>query len=165
MDPVAWLNLAAPAAALEASVLGVWMRGSGWAYPVMNLLHLLGLVLLIGPMLLLDLRLLGVARHFPLPDVSATLTPWAIAGLLLLLPTGVMMFAADAGPLLNNGVMQVKLLLIALGIVNAVVFRWLWSARLDGWDWGAPVLGRLQAALSALCWLAAGTLGRLIAYA
>jgi hypothetical protein len=74
------------------------------------------------------------------------------------------MFAADAGPLLDNPVLQVKLLLIALGIANALLFRLLWSDRLDEWDLVRPRTGRLQAALSALCWLAAGTLGRLIAY-
>jgi hypothetical protein len=164
MDPVAWLNLAAPAAALEASAVGEWMRGSNWAFPLVNLLHLLGLVLLVGPMLLLDLRLLGAARQFSVPEVSATLTPWAIAGLLLLLPSGALLFTADAGPLLGNGLLQVKLLLVALGVANALAFRWLWSARLDDWDWRPPRAGRVQAALSALCWLAAGTLGRLIAY-
>ena len=164
MDPVAWLDLAGPAAALEASAAGGWMRGSSWAYPLVNLLHLLGLVLLIGPMLLLDLRLLGAARQFTVPAVSAALTPWAIAGLLLLLPSGALLFTADAGPLLVNRLLQVKLLLVALGVANALAFRWLWSARLDDWDWRPPRIGQAQAALSALCWLATATLGRLIAY-
>ena len=99
-----------------------------------------------------------------LPTVSATLTPWAVVGLLLLLPSGALMFAADAGPLLGNPVLQLKLLLVALGIANALLFRVLWADWLDDWDLLPPVGGRLQAALSALCWLAAGTLGRLIAY-
>ena len=167
MDPAGWLDLSglAPlAAALEASALGEWMRGSDRAYPVANLVHLLGLVLLVGPMLLLDLRLLGAGRQFALPTVSATLTPWAVVGLLLLLPSGARMFAADAGPQLGNPVLQLKRLLVALGIANALLFRVLWADWLDDWDLLPPVGGRLQAALSALCWLAAGTLGRLIAY-
>jgi hypothetical protein len=164
LDPVSWLNLAELAAGLEASALGQWMRGSDRAYPVVNLVHLLGLVLLVGPMLLLDLRLLGAGRQYPLPAVSATLTPWAVVGLLLLLPSGALLFSADAGPLLANPVMQIKLLLIALGIGNALLFRLMWSDRLDEWDLVRPRAGQLQALLSALCWLAAGTLGRLIAY-
>lgn len=158
IDPFAW------AALLEASPLGAWMRASGWAYPVFNLIHLLGLVLLVGPMLLLDLRLLGAGRQFALPAVSATLTPWAVAGLLLMLGSGVLLFAADAAPLLGNPVLQVKLLLVMLGIVNALAFRWLWSARLAHWDRRPARIGQVQAGMSALCWLAAGTLGRLIAY-
>jgi len=164
MDPDSWQALTGLAAELEASALGEWMRSSDRAYPVVNLVHLLGLVLLIGPMLLLDLRLLGVARHYPLPAVSATLTAWAIVGLLLLLPSGALMFTADAVPLLTNPLLQVKLLLIALGIANALLFRLMWSDRLDEWDLVRPRAGQVQAALSAVCWLCAGTLGRLIAY-
>jgi len=164
MDPASWLSLPTLAAELEASALGAWMRGSDRAYPVVNLLHLLGLVLLVGPMLLLDLRLMGAGRQFPLPAVAAILTGFAVAGLLLLLPSGALLFAADAGPLLDNPLMQVKLLLIAFGIANALLFRLLWSDRLDEWDLVRPRLGQLQAGLSAACWLATGTLGRLIAY-
>ncbi|NLD54394.1 MAG: hypothetical protein GX652_07010 [Burkholderiaceae bacterium] len=160
----AWTDLAAWAAALEASALGRWMRGSDWAYPVVNLLHLLGLVLLVGAMMLLDLRLLGARRLFPLAEVSATLTPFAVAGLLVLLPTGVLLFSADAAPLLGNRLMQLKLLLIVLGIANALLFRRLWRRRLADWDWRPPAAGRLQAVGSLVCWVAAASLGRLIAY-
>ena len=164
MDPAGWLNLPA------------WPRNwkrrpsaSGCAAPteptlLVNLVHLLGLVLLVGPMLLLDLRLMGAGRQFPLPAVSGMLTAWAISGLLLLLPSGALLFAADAGPLLDNPLLQIKLLLITLGIANALLFRLLWADRLDEWDLVRPRLGQLQAALSAICWLATGTLGRLIAY-
>lgn len=153
------------AAALEASALGAWMRGSNWAYPVANLVHLAGLILLIGNLLLLDLRLLGAGRQFPLPALSSVLTPLAIVGLVLLLASGVLLFAADAAPLLANDLMQLKLVLIALGVVNALVFRRLHDHRLEAWDQDPPIAGRVQAFLSIACWLLAGTLGRLIAYA
>jgi hypothetical protein len=157
-------DLAALAAGLEASAVGQWMRGSNWAYPVVNLLHLLGLVLLVGSMMLLDLRLLGARRLFPLVEVSATLTPFAVAGLLILLPTGALLFSADAGPLLDNRLMQAQLMLILLGIANAVLFRRWWRHRLADWDWQPPAAGRLQALGSLLCWVAVASLGRLIAY-
>lgn len=163
MDPIA---LASPlAASLEASALGAWMRRSDWAYPLANLVHLAGLILLIGNLLLLDLRLLGAGRQFPLPALSSILTPLAALGLTLLLASGVLLFAADASPLLANALMQVKLLLIGLGIVNALLFRHRFDRRLADWDSDPPLSGRLQAFLSITCWLAAGTLGRLIAYA
>ena len=112
-------SLIAWAAWLEATALGEQMRSSALLYPALNLLHLLGLVLLLGPMLLLDARLLGAGRSFPLAAVSRTLTPLAVAGLLLLLGSGVCLFAADAGPLAVDRLLQLKLLLIALGIGNA----------------------------------------------
>lgn len=157
-------NLIAWAAWLEATALGEQMRSSALLYPALNLLHLLGLVLLLGPMLLLDARLLGAGRGFPLAAVSRTLTPLAVVGLLLLLGSGICLFAADAGPLAVDRLLQLKLLLIALGIGNALLFRRLWNARLANWDQAAPVLGRMQAALSLLIWLLVMSLGRLLAY-
>jgi hypothetical protein len=158
MDIVSW------AAALEASPLGEWMRSSALAYPVANVVHLLGLVLLVGPILLLDLRLLGAGRQFALPAVSPLLTSWAAAGLALLIAAGVLMFAADAGPLIKNRIMQLKLAGIALGLANAVLFRVLWGEHLAEWDRRPPMVGRAQAALSVVFWLSVGTLGRWIAY-
>lgn len=153
------------AGALETSALGDWMRSSALAYPVANVLHLLGLVLLLGPILLLDMRLLGAGRQFPLLEVSRVLTAWAVTGLLLLIGAGFFMFAADAGPLLANRIMQLKLVGIALGLANAIAFRALWHKQLAGWDLHAPWLGRAQAGLSVVLWLAVATLGRWIAYA
>ncbi len=153
------------AAWLEASSLGHWMRSSALAYPVANVLHLLGLVLLVGPIMILDCRLLGFARWLPLVETNALLTRWAMMGLALLIAAGISMFAADAGPLASNSIMQLKLLLIAAGIANALLFRRLWQQRLASWDSNPPSLGRAQALCSMLIWLVVGTLGRWIAYA
>jgi hypothetical protein len=158
MDLLAW------AAWIEHSAVGVWMRSSSVAYPLVNVIHVFGLVLLVGSMLLLDLRLMGFVRRFALPDVSDILTPLAVAGLLALIGSGLLLFAADAGPLLDNPLFPVKLLFIALGVVNALVFRAVWGSRLSHWDQRPPLAGRLQAAASLLTWLVAGTLGRLLAY-
>lgn len=158
------MSLAAWASALESSGLGEWMRGSALAYPVTNVIHLLGLTLLIGPILLLDLRLLGAGRQFSLAPVSATLTRFAVTGLLLLLGSGFLLFSADAGPLIDNSVLLWKLALIAVGLANAVLFRVLWNERLTDWDLRPAPLGRIQAGLSIVLWLAAGALGRWIAY-
>lgn len=152
------------AAALEASALGQWMRGDVWAYPVANVVHLFGLTLLVGPILLLDLRLLGFGRVFPVAAASRVLTAWSVAGLLVMLVSGVALFSADAGPLLGNPVMQFKLVAIALAIGNALAFRWLWSSHIADWDRSAPVLGRLQSVFSMLLWLTIPVAGRMIAY-
>ena len=82
------------------------------------LLAALALVLFIAPIVLLDLRLLGRAKHFELVPVSDLLTRWAVSGFFLLALAGILMFSADAGPLSVNRVMQLKALGIALGVVN-----------------------------------------------
>lgn len=151
-------------AALEASPLGEALRQSVILYPAINLMHLLGLVLLVGPILLLDLRLLGAATTLPLREVSRYLTAFALLGLSLLFASGSFLFAADAGALISNPVLMIKLGLITLGLTNAVLFRSLWSPRFAHWDEAPPLGGRIQAALSILLWFSVASAGRLIAY-
>ena len=159
------MNFAAWVAQLEQSPLGEWMRASWYAYPLINVVHLVGLVLLVGSMVLLDLRLLGAARRLTIDAASALLTPAAVAGLLLMLGSGFLLFAADAGALLINPLFPFKILFVTLGIANALLFRALWSDRLVSWDQHPPIAGRAQALASFVIWIAAGILGRLLAYA
>lgn len=142
----------------------MWARGSALAYPVANLVHLLGLVLLVGGICLLDLRLAGAFRSLPVQALSRVLTPVAVTGLVLLAGAGVVMFAADAGPLARSATFRWKLILIAAGLANAVLFHALWRRRLPTWDTDAPALGRAMAAGSVALWLTVAALGRLIAY-
>ena len=152
------------AAALEASALGEWMRGGGWSYAAVNVAHLFGLVLLVGPILLLDLRLLGFGRQFSAQDVSRALTPFAATGLLIALLSGIALFSADATVLVGNRLMQLKLLAIALGLANVALFHALWARRLPDWDRACPRAARASALLSIGLWLAVPIAGRLIAY-
>ncbi len=153
------------AALLEASALGQWARGSAVAYPVANVLHLLGLVLLIGGIGVVDLRLAGFLRSLPTVPLAKAMTPFALAGLGLLALSGAVMFAADAGPMVASEIFRLKLALIGLGLAHAVLFRWLWRRRLDSWEASPPLAGRLMALGSLGLWLSVGALGRWIAYA
>ncbi|MFZ0270051.1 hypothetical protein [Caulobacter sp.] len=153
------------AAALEASPLGVWARGSNLAYPVANLIHLLGLVMLIGGIGVLDLRLVGAFRRLPVEVLWRCLLPPAIAGLVLLVPAGFVMFAADASSLVVSTVFRWKVALIALALANAGAYHLLWRRRLALWDVDPPLGGRIMAAGSLALWLVITALGRWIAYA
>jgi hypothetical protein len=157
MDPQAL------AAALEASALGAWAR-DGWHYPIVNVLHLIGLALLVGPIVLLDLRLLGFGRAFAPDAVSAAVTPLAAGGLLLMLASGIALLVADAAALAANRMLLLKLLLVALGLANAIAFRVLYGRHLVRWQQAVPLPARVQASLSILTWGSALVAGRLIAY-
>lgn len=149
---------------LEASPLGLWARGSSVAYPGANLLHLLGLILLIGGIGIVDLRLAGAWRSIPLEAFSRALTPLAVAGLVLLGASGLVLFAADAGPLIGSKVFLTKLVLISVALANAFVFRAIWRGRLPTWDAAPPLAGRSMAIVSVGLWLLVAALGRMIAY-
>jgi len=153
------------ASALEASALGAFVRDSSWLYPTANLVHVLGIAILLGAILALDLRLLGLGRStIALPGAARYLSPLAAAGLALAVPGGFLLFAADAGPMAAHPVMQAKAVLIALGLANVALFHALWWRRLDTWDAAPPAAGRAMALLSIVAWLGAAACGRLAAY-
>lgn len=158
------MDVTTVAAALEASAFGVWMRTSSIAYPVANLIHLLGLVLLVGGIGVVDLRLLGFGRKIPLAPLARFLTPLAALGVMLMLASGLMLFAADAVPLLRAPMFGWKLAVIGLALLNALGFQALWRGRVAAWEDAPPPLARAMAALSIGLWLTAATLGRLLAY-
>jgi hypothetical protein len=156
--------LARVAEAVGSSEFGTWASESALAYPVANVVHLLGLVMLVGGIGIVDLRLVGVFRAIPLEPLSRALTPVAVAGLALMLPSGATMFAADAKGMAASPLFQWKLVLIGIALANALAFRLIWGKRISGWDSSPPPLGRAMAAASLGLWLVIGTLGRLIAY-
>ena len=148
---------------MATSGFGQWASGSALAYPIANVVHLLGLVMLVGAIGVVDLRLAGVFRSIPVAPLYRSLRPVAIAGLLIA-PSGATMFAADAVTFANSGVFRLKIGLIVVALVNVVAFHILWRHQIDEWDLAAPVAGRLMAATSVMLWLTIGGLGRMIAY-
>lgn len=144
---------------VETSSVGIWMRESANAYPAANLLHLLGLVMLLGAIGLVDLRIFGLFRSLPLRPVVTALTPVGLAGLALLAVTGPLLFAADATALVRSDIFMRKLLLIGLALSNAILFRWNWRRGGEPSAWV-----RAGAMFSLLLWVIVASLGRLIAY-
>lgn len=149
---------------LDAVGIGPWAREGALTYPIANTLHLLGLVMLVGGIGVLDLRVLGLWKRLPLEALSRALTPVAVAGFVIMVPTGVVLFAADGQALAGSDIFERKLVLIVIALANAAAFRALFDKRLGYWVGAAPTAARIMAALSILLWLTIGTLGRFIAY-
>ncbi|WP_202842871.1 hypothetical protein [Luteimonas saliphila] len=158
------MAIASAAVALESSALGDWMRGGGLSYALVNVLHLLGLALLVGPTLLLDLRLLGAGRAFPLVETVRTLSRIAAAGVAIAVCSGVALFAADAVALWSHPVMRTKLALVLVALTNVALF-YAWAGRgRSAWTAEVPMAARVSAAVSLLAWPAIVVAGRMIAY-
>lgn len=153
---------------LEAAGVGAWARGAAWVYPAANVVHLLGLVMLVGGIGIVDLRILGLWRGLPLAALSRALTPVAVVGLGIQVASGLVLFVSDAKALAASPIFQLKLLLIALALTNAVLFRLAWGSGAGSGARGGKAVpaapARLSAAASLLLWLAVGAAGRLIAY-
>ncbi|HSB40547.1 MAG TPA: hypothetical protein VLK28_01855 [Methylomirabilota bacterium] len=151
---------------LETSALAVAMRQWQWLYPIVEILHILGFVLVVGGAFYFDLRLLGRARSLPVSGLAAHLLAWARAGFGLVAPTGLMMFAAHATEFAVNPAFRLKLILIAVALLNAAAFhRWPFRS-VARWDAGAraPAWAGIAAVISLACWIGAIACGRLLAY-
>ncbi|HYD56917.1 MAG TPA: DUF6644 family protein [Burkholderiales bacterium] len=155
---------AGPIGAIEASGLGQAMRQSLWLYPIVEVVHIVGLALLFGSIVVLDLRLLGLSRNVPVSKLARHVLPWSATSFLLIVPSGLAMFVAHASEFIANPVFLVKMVLIVAAGINAAVFH---TGRSEGeWDVGAPTpfRAKLAGGVSLLAWTSVIACGRLLAY-
>jgi hypothetical protein len=130
-----------------------------WAYPALESLHIVGIALLVGNLVLLELRVWGVASELPLRPLARLSLGVSLAGFGLLALTGLLMFASQPAELLANRAFTIKMALIMLGGLNAAWFHA--RGSLETLD----AIARLQTALSLGLWVAVILCGRWIAYA
>lgn len=149
-------------AALEATAPAQYLRAARWGYAAVSAAHILGFALLIGAIVPLDLRLLGLWRDVPRPALLRILVPVAAAGLALAAAAGLLLFAARAREYAAMPVVQAKLALVVTGAVAALALHLHGGRRLERAGEGRAAL---HAALSLVCWLGALACGRLIAFA
>ena len=150
--------------ALQESALGHAMRSSPALYPAVEILHIIGFVVLVGSILALDLRMLGLGRAIAIAPMAQLLLPLSRFGFLLAISMGFLLFSADASHVVRNPAFQAKLLLIAAALVNIVIaHRGPWR-RVALWHGEAPAGAKVTALMSLLLWLGVVCAGRLIAY-
>ena len=153
---------------LEASPLGAFTRSLGvWSYGVINLVHILGITLLFGSILILDLRMLGAWRQIPLGVLSRPTTRMAQIGFVLALCSGLPMISVKSTDYIGNPFLLIKFPAIALALLNVVVLHRsvAWQAHRTR-TLTMPEQNRLavHAALSIGLWLTVITAGRMIGY-
>src|SRR5437868_5487593 len=117
--------------ALEQSGFSAAIRQSFWAYPLANIGHIVFLFGFAGSVVITDVCLLG---GFAASDRRSVLLRGRIiaaAGLMGMAITGFVLFAAEAGHVVENPVFQLKVILIAAGLLNAAVFELWLQQKLD----------------------------------
>jgi len=147
---------------IEGSTLAAWVRESPsiWAYATILTLHTVGLAIVVGANVVVDLRLLGWAKGIPTESLRA-LFPIMWSGFAINFASGVLLFMADATTKSGQRVFYVKLACLTLALLAARTI----SKRLRQPD-GEAVPGDLRAlaAVSLLLWAGAIVAGRLMAY-
>lgn len=147
-----------PWAALEGTGLAQYLSRSRWGYALVNAAHILGIGLLLGAILPLDLRMIGLAwRRTPLPLVERLFRPVAVVGLALAAITGALLFASNAREYAGTGLFQAKMAVVALGTAHALF-------HLRGRDRHGRARQRLAGAVSAAVWIAALICGRFLGF-
>jgi hypothetical protein len=150
---------------LESSGLGQMMRRSAWMYPIVEIIHIVGFVILVGAVVMFDLRVLGLGRGLPVTALARHLLRWSWVGLALVVPAGLMMFTAHATEFATNPAFLLKVTLLATAALNVAFFHMVPYRSVAAWDIaGSPGAARAAAVLSIAIWIAVITCGRLIAY-
>jgi hypothetical protein len=152
---------------LEQTSIGTVIRESLWLFPVIETVHIFGIILLVGGTSILDLRLMGLTfRDEAVSKLARRFLPWAWAGFIIQVTTGLLMFSSEATKMYVNRAFQVKMLLIVAAGVNALVFHSLAYQSVGKWDKDpvAPMSARVAGLISILFWFGIVAMGRWIAY-
>ena len=129
-----------------------------WAYPALEVVHIAGIGLLLGNLVLLEARVFGAGAALPLRALARLSLTIAAAGFGLAAASGLLMFATQPQELLANRAFTLKMLLLLAAGCNAAAFHARGSLdRIDR-------TGRVQLLASVLIWLAVIACGRWIAY-
>jgi hypothetical protein len=135
-----------------------WIGTHPYAYPLLEALHIVGIALLLGSLVLFELRVWGFGAALPIEPLARLALPLTLAGFALAATTGSLMFASQPGDLIANRTFVIKMGLVILAGLNAASFH----AR--GGVARSDRTARLQTLLSVGIWLAVIFCGRWIAY-
>ncbi|MFT5500385.1 MAG: hypothetical protein ACI88G_000514 [Woeseiaceae bacterium] len=151
---------------LENTSLAIWVGESLWGYPLMLGSHAIGLAIVVGLFLMLDLRIIGFNKGVAF-DSFLRLFRLAWIGLAINATSGFALFSSQATIFIESAPFLIKITCILLGVVTAVLIRRQLTANAAAWDASAEKATgviRPLAIASIACWIAAICAGRLIAY-
>jgi hypothetical protein len=147
---------------IEATALGNAIRQSLWLFPVIEAVHLLGLSVLGGSVLVVDLRMLGFGlRNHAIPDLMRDARPWFVGSLVVMLLTGWALFTSEAIKCYYNTSFWVKITTLPLAIVLTLLIRDRMASRAA---LGTTPLTRLVGFLSIALWFIVAAAGRWIGF-
>ncbi len=135
-----------------------WIVSSPYAYPALEAAHIFGIALLLGSLVVFELRVWGAAASLAQDALARLALPVSLAGFALAALSGGVMFATQYDELLANRAFLVKMFLLALAGCNAALFHWRGGLAVH------DSLARAQSALSLGIWLGVIICGRWIAY-
>jgi hypothetical protein len=153
--------------AIESWPISETIAESGWMFPTIETLHVIGVVTVVGTISMVDLRLLGWASvNRSVRELSDELLPYTWGAFALALLSGGLMFISKANSYFNNVPFRIKLCLLALAGLNMLVFHVVTYRRVSAWDrtLPPPPPARVAGGLSLGFWILVVFFGRWIAF-
>jgi hypothetical protein len=146
---------------IENTPVAHLLRNSRVLFPMVEIIHLIGLALFAGPLFLINLGLLGVAmRRQPVAEFARALSPSTRSGIVLLLVTGPLMFAAQATKWYDNPVFWFKMALLTV----AVVFQCLVHRKIMSENAPLPLAAKLIGSVSLVLWISTALSAKIMEY-
>ena len=160
------MNVDAILDGIQTSAIAEWMRVTNPAMQIVEATHVLAAVMLLGTVLIVDLRLLGlVDARRPVTRVSRETLPLTWAAFAVAVVTGCLMFSTSAHTYFGNAAFQLKALALLAAALNMVLFRFLIVRDVASWNLSTPPRAARAAGLvSLLLWAAVVLLGRWIGF-
>jgi hypothetical protein len=152
---------------LEGSSVADSIRENDLLFPVIESVHVLAICLVVGSILVVDLRLLGFAStKWPVGRVTRAVLPLTWCAFAVAVLSGGLMFMSNATKYLGNGFFIAKMILIGIAGLNMLVFHFVGASDLPRWDSDSrpPLRARLAGGLSLLLWVAVVACGRWIGF-
>jgi hypothetical protein len=145
--------------------LNQWIQATYWLWPVLEIIHFMGLSLLLGGLIVIDLRMAGHIRALN-PAATHKLLPLLFIGFGLNLITGVLFFYGDPLRYSVNIGFQIKMMLVILAGMNAGLYYWKINPAMGNWEQNAeaPSDAKFVAYTSLTLWFGVLLCGRLIPY-
>lgn len=134
------------------------LRESVWLYPILEIVHIVGIAMLLGNLVAFEARVLGASKNIDLSALARLALPLSVLGFLLAAMSGLTMFATQALELLENPAFKWKMLFLLIAGGNAAWFHARGSMN------RADVVAKMQVVGSFIVWIAVLSCGRLIAY-
>jgi len=153
--------------ALELSPVGDFIASSAWAFPTIESLHVIALVMVIGTVAIMDLRLLGLAsKACAVTELSRETLPWTWGAFVVAAITGTLLFVSKAHIYVKDPWFVWKLGFLVLAGVNMGVFHIFTWRSVRKWDANCaiPLGGKIAGGLSLLFWVLVVFCGRLIGF-
>lgn len=142
------------------------IRESDWLFPTIETVHVFALVLVVGTIMTVDLRLLGVAnKERPFSQVASEMLPWTWTAFAIAALAGMLMFSSKALTYYSNIPFRLKMVCLLLAGINMMMFHWLGTRHLEAWDGGRPPrAAKLAGGASLLLWTTIVAAGRWIGF-